>query len=115
MEKIATILANTEFESSSGKTAQFKSFVSEFKKEFKKEMSRVGAKDIVFHVGHFDISGFFNKDGQLYYFSVGDIRGSNYKREESLMYRTAQHLKDWTGGYNQWVVIGRGMADNMRI
>ena len=115
MEKIARILANTEFESSSGKTQQFKSFVSEFKKEFKKEMTRVGATEIVFHVGHFDVSGFFNKDGQLYYFSVGDIRGSHYSGKTNLMYRTAQHLKDWTGGSNQWVEIGRGMADNMNI
>jgi hypothetical protein len=115
MKKIQVILRNTEFESSSTKTPQFKAFANSFKTEFKKELSRVGAKNFEFHVNHFDITGFFEINDKLFYFSLGDIRGSHYKSSESLMYRTAKHRKDWTGGSNQWVTIEEGMADYMQF
>ena len=114
MKKIQTILRTTEFESSSVKTKQFTDFVKTFKSEFKKEMAKVGATDIEFNIGHFYISGFFNVGTKLYYFSFGDIRGMNYQREHSLMYRTAQHRKDWTGGSNQWVTVDENMANQMK-
>lgn len=115
MRKIQDILLNTEFESSSRPTQQFKDFVKVFKTEFKKELTRVGATNIEFGVGHFDINGFFDINGKLFYFSLGDVRGMNYKDSVSMMYRTAQHRKDWTGGTNQWVTIEDGMADRMRF
>lgn len=114
MKKIATILRQTEFESSSTKTRQFMDFVKTFKAEFKKEMASVGATEIEFHVGHFDISGFFNVGSKLFYFSLGDVRGMNYKNSVEIMYCTAQHRKDWTGGINQWVTIGENMGAQMQ-
>jgi len=113
MKKIAQILRTTEFESSSKKTKQFKNFVSEFKKEMKKELKLIDATNIEFSVGHFDITGFFDYNDQLYYFSLCDIRGSNYNFNFSLLYRTAKHREDWTGGSNNWVEIGENMAKKM--
>jgi hypothetical protein len=113
MEKIANILKTTEFESSSTKTQQFKDFVSELKKEFKKEIIGIGGKDIEFHVGHFEVSGFFEYNNQLFYFSFPDVRGSYFSCDVTMMYRTAQHRKDWTGGSNQWVTIGKNMGKKM--
>lgn len=115
MKKIETILRNTEFESSSGKTEQFKQFVSTFKTEFKKEMKTVGATDIEFNVGHFYISGFFNVGTKLYYFSLCDVRGCNLKNKNSLLYRTAQHRKDWSGGANRYIDIEENMASKMDL
>jgi len=113
MKKIGQILRTTEFESSSEKTQQFKIFVSEFKKEMKKEMKIIDATNIEFSIGHFDITGFFDYKGELYYFSLSDIRGSNYNSTFSLLYRTAKHRKDWTGGSNQWVIIDENMGKKM--
>jgi hypothetical protein len=113
MKKIANILRTTEFESSSTTTQEFKKFVTEFKKEFRKEITSIGGKDIEFHVGHFDVSGFFEYNNQLYYFSLPDVRGSYYGCDVRMMYRTAQHRKDWKGGSNQWVIIGDDMGKKM--
>lgn len=38
------------------------------------------------------------KDGQLYYFHLEDLRDTH----PHLYYRTAEHMKDYTGGYNRW-------------
>ena len=65
------------------------------------------------------MSGFFKKGEQLYYFSFGDVRGMEFvlRRGDNvnMMFRKAQHLKDWTGGSNQWVDIEEGFAQNMRL
>ena len=100
------------FESSSGLTQEFKTFFQTFKKEFKKELETIGATNIVFSRGHFYISGFFTVDKQIYYFNLGDVRGSEY-RMPNLMYRTAEHYKDYTGGSNRHVDIETGMAEKM--
>ena len=46
--------------------------------------------------------GFFEKDGQLYYINSGDDRMRKSDGQLDVMYRTAEHRKDWTGGINQW-------------
>ena len=113
MNSIQRTLSTTEFESSSTKTQQFKDFVSKFRSAFKKEMKSVGVLDVTFNVGHFEISGFYSYQGQIYYFSLGDVRGMNYRGDVTMMYRTAEHLKDYRGGSNQWITIGNGMAKSM--
>jgi hypothetical protein len=113
MNSIQRTLSTTEFESSSTKTPQFKAFVSQFRSEFKKEMKSVGVTDVTFLVGHFDISGFYSYQGQIYYFSLCDVRGTYIVCEVTMMYRTAEHLKDYRGGSNQWITIGNGMAKSM--
>jgi len=113
MNTIQRTLSTTEFESSSTKTPQFKDFVNQFKSAFKKEMKSIGVTDVPFSVGHFDITGFFSYQGQIYYFSLGDIRGMNYSGNVTMMYRTAEHLKDYRGGSNQWITIENGMAKSM--
>lgn len=100
------------FESSSTLTPEFAQFYRTFKSEFTKELKSIGATDIVFSRGHFYISGFFTVDGQAWYFSISDVRGSEYRMPQ-LMYRTAKHYKDYTGGSNQWVDIETGMANRM--
>ena len=100
------------FESSTGTTPEFRTFYSTFKKEFTKELKSIGATEIVFSKGHFYISGFFTVDNQAYYFNLGDVRGSEY-RMPNLMYRTAEHYKDYTGGSNRWVDIETGMSEKM--
>ncbi len=115
MNKILALLKKG-FQSSSRKTPEFIAFCRVFKSELTKELKSIGATNIVFSNGHFDISGFFTAEsGQIYYFSLSDVRGMEFQNEVQLMYRTAEHYKDWTGGGNQWVTIEQGIVDRMNI
>jgi len=104
------------FQSSSYKTDEFKTFCRTFKSELSKELKSIGVTDLKFSNGHFSISGFFTAEsGQIYYFSLSDVRGAEFQNEIQLMYRTAEHYKDYSGGGNQWVTIESGMTDRMNI
>ena len=117
MKKTLSLLSQG-FESSSYKTEEFKAFYRTFKSELTKELKSIGATDIRFSIGHFDVNGFFTSpNGQIYYFSLSDVRGMEFMNSDRirLMYRTAKHHTDWTGGGNQWVKIESGMANKMSI
>jgi len=105
------------FESSSGLTPEFAEFFKTFKSEFTKELKSQGATDIVFSRGHFYVSGFCTINGQAWYFSLSDVRGMEYCLNQScmgkLLYRTAQHYKDYTGGQNRYGTIREGMGEDM--
>jgi hypothetical protein len=109
------------FESSCSTTPEFAQFFRTFKKEFTKELKTIGATDIEFSRGHFHLTGFFRStDGQLWYFSLSDVRGMEYGLKvnpescmNKLLYRTAKHNKDWTGGSNRYATIREGMAEDM--
>jgi len=114
MRKIAELL-NQDFESSSGKTPEFKSFARKFKNALQKELDTIGAKITSYNTGHFYVSGFFRvgESNKCYYFSLPDVRGGS--QNNNMMYRTATGEKDYTGGSNQWVDIESGMAKRMRL
>lgn len=107
------------FESSSGTTPEFKAFYQTFKREFTKELMSIGATNVQMNRGHFYVSGFFTSaTGQIYYFSLPDVRGMNLMMDDhwgKLLYRTAESYKDFTGGMNQYVRIEEGMALNMNV
>ena len=113
-------LLEAGFESSSGKTPEFKAFTRVFKKEFTKELKSIAATDIVFSVGHFYVSGFFTVNGQPYYFRLPDVRGMDYCLKANpdstlcqLLYRTARDYKDYTGGENRYARIRFDMSADM--
>ena len=56
-----------------------------------------GATNIEISKGTFNFrSGFFDKEGQLYYFRTSDLRYG----ELTVLIRTAKHRKDYRGGTN---------------
>lgn len=88
------------FESSSYKTPEFTAFSRTFKSEFRKVLNELKCAGLECSIGHFFISGFFNSpSGQLWHFSIGDVR---WGENDSILIRTAQHRKDYTGGSNQY-------------
>lgn len=102
MERIKKLLKKG-FQSSSGKTPEFKSFARLFKNDFKKELDSIGATLEAFSVGHFYLSGFFKLNDQLYYFSISDVRMYTENGHwGSMLVRTAKSLKDFTGGTNTY-------------
>ena len=53
---------------------------------------------------HFDMSGFFKKDGQCWYFRIADLRWA----KQNMLIRTAKSYQDYTGGVNQYVPLDKG-------
>ena len=108
------------FESSMYKTTEFKGFVRTFRSEVTKGLKTLGATDIkIGDGGHFCISGFFKVGAQWYYLSLSDVRGSEFSLAQGgsvqMLYRTAEHNKDFTGGGNQYVNIETDMFEKMNI
>lgn len=86
------------FESATRNTPEFNKFFRSFKKEFTEELQNANCKNIVFHKGHFYLSGFFTTiDGRIYYFFLSDVRDFN---NFTMYVRTAKDYKDFTGGVN---------------
>lgn len=110
MKKTLALLRNG-FESASYKTAEFIAFCRTFKSEFSKELKSIGASDLDFRNGHFEIYGNYTLNGQPHYFMLSDVRF--FGSEERIMYRTCDHYKDYTGGYNRYVQIEEGMGQEM--
>jgi hypothetical protein len=115
MERIERTLKNITFESSTFKTQQFNDFAKLFKRELNKELKTIGVTKVKYNIGHFYSSGFFEKDSQIYYFSLSDVRDMKFQNKIELLYRTAESYKDFKGGSNQYVTIEYQMAKNMNL
>ena len=73
----------------------------------KKAIEIFGGVNIKLSRNYCEQSGFFEKDGQLYYINSGDVRMRRPDGQLNVMYRTAQHRKDWHGGINQWDFVNK--------
>lgn len=84
-----------------------KQFVSDFKRALKRELEPQGIEVISLNPNHYDCSGFLKKDDKYVYISYDIPRwdkeidftegGTN-----GVLYRTAQHERDFTGGHNNF-------------
>ena len=57
-------------------------------------------KLVSFHRGHYEVSGFVERQGKFVYFSVSDVRFFPGEWYNNILVRTAQSDKDYTGGRN---------------
>ena len=93
------------FESSSSKTPEYIDWHRLFKREFRSFLDGIGAEEVfVSRPNHFDMSGFFKKDGQCWYFRIEDLRWA----KQNMLVRTAESYEDYTGGVNQYVPLNKG-------
>lgn len=91
---------------------------NEFKEFFRKEKNRItrnlkemGCTKIELDYGFNYFYGFFTSStGQVYYLSCSDVRHFGYTQ---LLYRTAKHYKDYSGGSNNYIGTGRGQLKRM--
>ncbi len=82
---------------------EFKSFYRKETARIKKILAAKGCTEIKFDMGFNYFTAFFTApSGQIYYLSCSDVRHFGYER---LMYRTAKHYKDYTGGTNQYIAV----------
>jgi len=96
-------LLNAQYYSSSTRTKQYLTFCRVFKRQFKKLLNETFdiEKIEISPANHFDQYGFFElKNGNTYYFSIGDLRWN-----KCFLIRTAQNFEDHTGGNNQYCSI----------
>jgi len=94
------------FQSSSGVTPEWKSFVRIFRNDLRKELDKVGAEEFELHRGHFYVYGFFRMGDQWYYISISDVR---FFPDGRMLIRTAESYNDFTGGRNNYIPIKENM------
>ena len=109
MEKTLTMLTEN-FESSSVLTPQFQAFSRLFKREFTKLLASLGAIGVKMSRGHFGLSGFFQIEKQIWYFSIGDVRWN----KNNMLIRTATSFEDYTGGRNQFIETDDRFIENLK-
>ena len=103
--KKALLATQCHFETSCGRTPEYLSWHRLFKREFTKLLQSKGARSIAIgKPNHFDMTGFFLVDNQVWYFSVSDLRWF----KEAMLIRTARDFRDYTGGPNQSLPLNRG-------
>lgn len=108
LNKVYNAYINHEFESSSGLTPDFAAFANSVKKALKKDCESVGLELVKFSRGHFDVTAFVRNPAidKLVYVSIGDMRGGCCGHPlDQVLYRSAEHLKDYHGGRNNFTSI----------
>lgn len=106
-------LLNQEFESSSTRTPQYLTFHRVFRKEFTAYVKPYVKKLDIHKPNHFDVTGFFERnDGEIFYFSLGDLRGNAFKNQ--MLIRTAKDFEDYTGGCNCFINMANLEEELMR-
>ena len=111
MKQFLKIIGQGLESSCSSKTPEFLAAYRIFKKEFTAILKNKGCTDIEIGKGHFYTSGFFRAPtGQLWYYCAQSFT----EPLRTLMYRTAKHNKEWTGGSNQRANLSN-LEENLRI
>lgn len=78
----------------------FRKFCRTEKAWLKKVVTSMGGTNLMLSRGFYFYFGFFTaKNGQVYYFSISDIRHFN---DGKMLIRTATHYGDFSGGQNQY-------------
>ena len=92
------------------KSQEFIQFARDMKSTIREVCKDNGAELVKFSVGHYDVSGFALKNGRYVYFSYSeprhwpiDLNDSGYMN--GILIRTAEHDKDFHGGYNNFCNI----------
>lgn len=97
-------LLDIELRRSSGKTTELLELAKVFRKEYKELMKKLGISDFTFNVGHFYFDGYFNYNGQWWYWNLDNLDYGN--REYRTFYiRTAKGIDDYKGGGNQFLTL----------
>lgn len=88
-----------EFTSGGTTGEDFKRFAGLFRAEIKRSLPD-GAELITGKPGHYYLSGFIKRGDKFVYWSISDVRFFPGAWHKSILVRTAQHDRDYTGGIN---------------
>jgi len=89
------------FTSSSGLTEEFAQFNRDFKKAIKSKLPE-NCEIAAWSRGHFECTAFIlnRSSGKYVYVSISDVRFFPNTWHNDILVRTAEHIKDYTGGGN---------------
>lgn len=105
--KKAIELTHQKFDSSTHRTPEYLHWHRTFRREFVDLLVELGATRVMIgKPNHFDLSGFFEHHGQLWYVRIEDLRWS----KDNMLIRTAAHERDYIGGINQYVSLANAEA-----
>ncbi len=80
----------------------FRTFFSKERSRIKKALESKGCTDIQMSRQFYFYYGFFtDPKGQIYYFSIDDVR--HFINDRRHLYRTAKSYTDYKGGSNQYI------------
>ena len=79
---------------------EFKSFSRKWRNFLTRMCNANGWELKNFNSGHYYCSWFIKKEGKFIYCSFSDVRHFSKSWYQSILYRTAKHEKDYTGGSN---------------
>lgn len=85
---------------------EYRTFQNAFHRAMAAIAENIGAKVVAKNNGHYDMSGFIERDGKFVYYSYSVIgyRTKVMLDDSRAMYvRTAKGTRDFTGGYNNFV------------
>ena len=78
----------------------FKSFARKWRNFLTRICDEHDWELVNFNTGHYYCSWFFKNGHKFIYCSFSDVRHFSKSWFESILYRTAKHFKDYTGGTN---------------
>jgi hypothetical protein len=81
-----------------------KQFFRDLRSDIKAQCKALGMELHSMNVNYFTATGFLRnpETNRLVYFSFSDIRHWRNAWHNNILFRSAQHDKDWTGGHNQF-------------
>ena len=82
---------------------EYAGFQAEFKKVICHLADGVKARLVAYHNGHYDMSGFLQRNDKFVYFNYcGNIyeRATPFLQDGAILIRKAQGIRDFTGGSN---------------
>lgn len=86
---------------------EYSAFQNAFKREMNKIAESIGATLVSFYKGHYDVSGFIERNGKYVYFSYssslcGNRATPKLKDRMAMLCRTAKDKNDYRGGNNNF-------------
>lgn len=102
---------NHTFSSSSSAEKDYLTFQQEMRQDLKNQASKYNLLLHSFNKNHYCFSAVLKdkNENKYIYVSMSDVRGIGKKLFNSVLYRTMQNEKDWTGGNNHfcnWDSVG---------
>lgn len=91
-------------------SAEAKQFAKDFKRRLSFNAKKRGIEIVGWNVNHYDFSGFLKKNDKYVYFSYNIPRYEEpinllSRNHNGFLVRTAEHEKDYRGGYNNFCNI----------
>jgi len=91
--------------------ADFRFFAKHYRKFVRTNLPRASTL-AEFSIGHYELSGFIQRQDRFVYFSISDVRHFPGKWIDNILVRTAKHARDYTGGPNNYTNLA-GFRDEV--